>query len=99
MLERPGGRGEANVAAKPVIISGHARFEMQRRGILPGDVVAAVRDPGQVVPSVKGRHICQVRLGVAGRLLLRVVVKESAAAYHVVTAYKTSKVGKYWSTP
>ena len=90
--------GEGTVAAKPVIISVHARFEMQRRGISPADVVAAVRLPGQVVPSAKGRHIYQVKLGAAARLLLRVVVKESAAAYHVVTAYKTSKVGKYWST-
>lgn len=72
---------------------------MQRRSIPPGDVVAAVRNPGQIVSSVKGRRIYQVRLGAAGRLLLRVVVKESAIAYHVVTAYKTSKVGKYWSTP
>lgn len=33
---------------------------------------------------------------VAGRMLLRVVVKEDAMAYRVITAYKTSRVEKYW---
>jgi hypothetical protein len=58
-----------------------------------------VRIPGQVVPSVKGRQIYQGLIGRAGRLLLRVVVREDAQAYHVVTAYKTSKIAKYWRTP
>ena len=26
-------------------------------------------------------------------------VKEDALAYHVVTAYKTTKIAKYWRTP
>ena len=34
-----------------------------------------------------------------GHLLLRVVVKEDATAYHVITSYKTSKVAKYWRQP
>jgi hypothetical protein len=29
-------------------------------------------------------------------MLLRVIVKEDATAYHVVTVYKTSKLAKYW---
>jgi hypothetical protein len=32
-------------------------------------------------------------------MLLRVVVREDARAYHVVTAYKTTRVAKYWSGP
>jgi Domain of unknown function (DUF4258) len=84
--------------AKPILISRHARFEMGRRGISPADVQRMVRSPGQVVPSVKGRSIYQ---GFVGRspLLLRVIVKEDARAYHVVTAYKTSNIAKYWRTP
>ena len=46
-----------------------------------------------------GRHIYQSRMGPAGRLLLRVIVKEDAKAYHVVTVYKTSKVAKYLRHP
>ncbi len=32
-------------------------------------------------------------------MLLRVIVKEEADAYHVITAYTTSKVAKYWRKP
>jgi hypothetical protein len=80
---------------KPVSISGHARFEMRRRGITEAQVIRVLRHAEQVVPSRKGRHIHQSRVA-GGRLLLRVVVKEAVAAYHVVTAYKTAKIVKYW---
>jgi Domain of unknown function (DUF4258) len=85
--------------AKPIRIGRHARFEMQRRGIRPTEVVRMIRRPGQVLPSFKGRHIFQGLIGRARHLLLRVIVKEDARAYHVVTAYKTSKIAKYWKTP
>jgi hypothetical protein len=39
------------------------------------------------------------KIGTRARKLLRVVVKEDTLAYHVVTAYKTNKVNKYWRTP
>jgi len=58
-----------------------------------------IRSPGQVLPSVKGRRIYQGLIGRARRLLLRVIVKEDARAYHVVTAYKTNKIAKYWRKP
>ena len=86
--------------AKPVRISAHARFEMSRRSILPGEVVRTIRHPGQVLPSIKGPEIYQSLIGPARRrMLLRVVVKELAGAYLVVTVYKTSKVARYWRTP
>jgi hypothetical protein len=81
---------------KRIVISGHARFEMKRRRIRQAEVVAAIRFPEQIVPSRKGRHIYQILTGSARRLLLRVVVKEVRGTYHVVTAYKTSKIAKYW---
>jgi hypothetical protein len=84
---------------KPIRISGHARFEMRRRGIRPSAVVSVIRAPGQVLPARKGRQIYQSLIGKAARMLLRVVVKEDETAYHVVTAYKTSKVAKYRRTP
>lgn len=87
------------MAGKPVRISGHARFEMQRRGIKPADVIAVIRQPGQVLPSTKSRHIYQSRVGRAGRWLLRVVVKEDKQAYLVITAYKTTQIAKYWRQP
>ncbi len=69
------------MAAKPIRISSHARFEMARRGITAGEVIRTVRHPGQVVPSVKGRAIYQGLIGRPGRLLLRVVVKEAGGTY------------------
>jgi Domain of unknown function (DUF4258) len=87
------------MADKPIHIGGHARFEMRRRRISAAQIIATIRAPGQVLPSRKGRRIYQSFLGAARRLLLRVIVKEDANAYHVVTAYKTSKIAKYWKTP
>lgn len=84
---------------KPIRFSGHARFELRRRRIRRKEVIAAIRAPGRTVPSVKGRDIYQALIGRRKRLLLRVIVKEDAKAYHVVTAYKTSKIAKYWRTP
>ncbi len=81
------------MANKPIEFSGHALFEMKRRGISRDLVEATIRAPGQVVPSVKGRDIYQ---SLIGRLLLRVIVKEDESAYHVMTAYKTSSIKKYW---
>ena len=87
------------MTTKPIRITTHARFEMSRRGIRLADVVAVVRHPGQILPSVKGRKIYQSRIGPTGRVLLRVIVRERATAYHVITAYKTSKISKYWRSP
>ena len=83
--------------AKPIRISKHARFEMRRRGIQEADVMRVIRNPGQILPSAKGRRIYQNFIGRARRTLLRVIVAEDARGYHVVTAYKTSKIAKYWS--
>jgi hypothetical protein len=84
---------------KPISFSQHARFEMGRRGISQADVVRMIRRPGQVVPSRKGRSIYQGLIGRGRRQLLRVIVREHTRAYSVVTAYKTSKITKYWRTP
>jgi len=80
-------------------LSHHTRFEMQRRDVHETEVVMALRNPGQAVPSRKGRQVFQSKVGAGGGKLLRVVVKEEAGVYHVVTVYKTSKVAKYWRQP
>ncbi len=84
--------------AKRIRITAHARFEMRRRGIRQSEVTAVVRHPEQVLPSGKGRQIHQSRIGRARRMLLRVIVHEDATHYHVITAYKTRRVNKYWRT-
>ena len=86
------------MATKQIVIAPHALFEMQRRGISGADLEAIVRNPEQVIPSKNGRQIHQSKLA-GGRRLLRVVVKEETPVYHVVTAYKTNKIAKYWKQP
>jgi hypothetical protein len=88
-----------SMPTKQVRFSAHARLEMRRRGIRTSEVVRTIHHPGQVLPSLKGREIYQRRIGRGGRLLLRVVVKQAASVYHVITAYKTSNIAKYWRTP
>ena len=87
------------MAGKVIRFSKHALFEMKRRRISHGDVEGVIRGPGQVLASKHGREVRQSLIGRAGKLLLRVVVKEDAGAYHVITAYKTSNVAKYWEGP
>ena len=84
---------------KPVRILDHARFEMSRRGISEAEIRATIAKPSQIVPGKKGRQIYQSLLPPHASHLLRVVVKDEAVAYDVVTAYKTSKVDKYWRQP
>jgi len=83
---------------KSIQISGHARFEMQRRGITAAEVEAVVNHPGQVLPAKNGRQVFQSKVGPAEHLLLRVFVKDEPAAYAVITVYQTNKVAKYWRT-
>lgn len=86
------------MAGKRIRITAHARFEMRRRGIRPLEVTAVVRHPEQVLPAKKGRQIRQSRIGRQRQMLLRVVVYEDATQYHVITAYKTRRISKYWRT-
>ena len=82
-------------------LSSHAEWEMNRRGI-PLALVKAVMDhPEQriVDESCTGRWIHQSRLrSEDGKMyLLRVVVDEDEQPPAIITAYRTSKIEKYWS--
>jgi hypothetical protein len=82
-------------------LSGHAEWEMTRRGI-PLALVKAVMDaPEQRVidGQATGRWIHQSRLRFEdGKMyLLRVIVAEDQQPPVIITAYRTSKIEKYWS--
>ena len=82
---------------KRLVISEHARFEMQRRAISEQAVRQVAVSPQQVVSSRKGREVRQSQWEdpKQGRtVLLRVVVQEREGEIFVVTAYKTSKIQK-----
>ena len=81
------------------IFSPHALEEMARRGLprlLVQEVLAA---PMQVGVDRPGRIICQAQRQLApdGRVyLVRVFVDVDRDPPEVVTAYRTSKIQKYW---
>ena len=82
-------------------LSRHAEWEMTRRGI-PPELVQAVMDQTEqrlVDESGTGRWIYQSRLAFEdGKIyLVRVVVDEDEEPPVIITAYRTSKIEKYWS--
>jgi hypothetical protein len=75
----------------------YALVQMEERGLSEAAVREAVESPDQVVRGKRGRKIAQKRMQQANREhLLRVIYEEAANQVTVVTAYKTSKVDKYW---
>lgn len=82
-----------------IVISDHARFEMARRQ-LPEELVRNIaQNPEQVVRLRHERKACQSKYydSIGGRQMpLRVICEERQGQLSVVTAYRTSKIDKYW---
>lgn len=82
-----------------VILSGHAVFEAKRRNIDEGLIRSMVIKPQQKISSKRGRVIVQGRYQDQiedKEMLLRIIGKETIDKFEVITAYKTSKIKKYW---
>ena len=82
-------------------ITDHARFEMERRGISEAEIARVLSAPEQSALVRPGRVIYQSRMEYEepGRIyLLRVFVDIDRQLAEVVTAYRTSKVEKYWKS-
>ncbi len=70
---------------------------MERRGISEEEVDRVIKAPEEVVAVRPGRVVFQSRIKEKGkRYLLRVFVDVDRTPAQVVTAYKTSKVEKYF---
>ena len=80
------------------ILTAHARDEMARRDIEEAVVLDVLANPEQRISVRAGRDVLQGRKLVDGNLI-RVFVDIDRDPPKVVTAYRTSKVGKYWSPP
>ena len=96
-----GGLREIDNKTMEFRLSSHAEWEMTRRRI-PLVLVQAVMDrPEQRLAdeTSTGRWIHQSRLRFEdGKMyLLRVVVVEDEHPPVIITAYRTSKIEKYWS--
>ncbi len=79
-------------------ISDHAKAECERRQI-PLDVLQSVLEqPGQIVPADHRRSAYQSKVQIGDKIcLVRVIVDEHEDPAAVITAYRTSKIEKYWS--
>ena len=80
-------------------ITDHARFEMNRRQISESDIEQILSNPEQIEKIRSGRVVCQslIKLGKPSKkYLLRVFVDIDRKPMEVVTAYRTTKVKKYW---
>jgi len=77
----------------------HAEGELERRGIPRALLDRVLREPQQRVPADAGRTAYQSQLDFGGGKiwLLRVIVDERVDPALVITAYRTSKIAKYWS--
>lgn len=79
------------------ILTDHAVQELARRGLGIDDIDAVLRNPGQRMELRTGRVVVQSRTQQDGtEYLLRVFVDIDRNPAEVVTAYRTSKIGKYW---
>ena len=81
-------------------ISEHASEQSLRRGLSDTTVLEVARAPEQRVVIRPGREIRQSRMAMpaGGKLyLVRVVVDTGTQTETVVTAYRTSRIDKYWS--
>ena len=78
-------------------LSIHVQQEMERRGIPFAVVESVLAAPSQKMPE-HGEVVCyQSKVDINQKTyLVRVMVNEAAKPPKVVTAYRTSKISKYW---
>ena len=84
-------------AMPPYRITPHAVFEMNRRGLDEATVAGVFSAPEQRYRLRVGRDVLQSRVAFSDKLyLVRVFVDVDRTPPEVVTAYRTSKISKYW---
>lgn len=79
--------------------SSHALAELRRRGLREDEIRRVVESPEQRFTARPGRDVFQSRSHDATRdktYLIRVFVDVDLDPPRVVTAYRTSKIDKYW---
>ena len=80
-------------------LTDHAQFEMERRQISEAEIARVLSSPDQTEVVRPGRAVFQSRVEFGEPLqicLLRVFVDVDRRPAEVVTAYRTSRVEKYW---
>ena len=78
-------------------ITDHAAFEIGRRGLKRETIDRVLKNPEQRFDVRLGRVVLQSRIQESGEeFLIRVFVDADRRPAEVVTAYRTTKIGKYW---
>lgn len=80
-------------------LTGHVILEMKRRSIVETEIAQVLVAPDQVEIVRAGRAVYQSKFELgepAKTYLLRVFVDIDRQPPEVVTAYRTSKIDKYW---
>jgi hypothetical protein len=86
------------VKNQPYQISEHAREEARRRGIPIELIQQVMASPGQIIDAHSGRKVYQAKIEMDGALYLLRVIVELSDPLSIITAYRTSKIEKYWSS-
>lgn len=85
------------MVAPAFVLSRHAREELERRGIRREMLDEVLTRPEQIVPGHAGLTVYQSRVAFGAQpYLLRAVVDLTRNPALVITAYRTSKIAKYW---
>lgn len=86
--------------AEPIreyVFTAHAIAEMARRGLDEHVIREVLGQPEQRLRIRPGRDVLQSRRKIEGVIyLIRVFVDVDRSPAEVVTAYRTSKIDKYW---
>lgn len=82
-----------------IVIKEHAKFEAWRRSITEEFIRFIIKNPQQKLSAKKGRVIVQNKYydkTESKEMLIRIIGVETSGKFVVITAYKTSKINKYW---
>lgn len=75
----------------------HAKEHCSFRNINREEISEVLRNPGQILGGQHGRKIAQSKItSEDGEHLLRVVFEKKDTTIYIITAYRTSKISKYW---
>ena len=81
------------------LITPHALSQLRSRGLDEMLIASVILSPEQRLALRPGRQVLQSRLEIdAKRYLVRVIVDVDREPAEIVTAYRTSKIAKYWSS-
>ena len=93
------GKACYDLSAVKITVTEHARRQAEKRGIPEQTLVSVVTEPQQTIRLRSDREVRQSRTRLGDdpmEYLVRVIVDRLPDEIRIITAYRTSKIGKYW---